>query len=407
MENLSIEFKRRVKRLMRLTHSGRSWQEYFFNLTYKCPLACKYCYIDPSLEDMTLEEVDYIMSELEKDKGNYSRTITFFGGEPALKIDIIETIIKKYYHSKLPNTDEPRFRFGIITGFTVNQDRLMKLYEEYPFEMVISYDNPRNRARIKHDGTPFSSREELEKFTHLDLSRYVLLQKTVTGNEVDFYQDILELDKLANHYGVMYCWAHNRTPKGLTKETLNTFIDSYSRMIRYLVEQLLNNPTRYIPKIFATEFLRFIGRDGDSNDGGCGLMTELFISHNARIFPCSISNSNTPFFELSDKDVTEIISDAESCYLNNPTCKNCDTNTFCNGGCLVARDIKYESFGTPIIDWCNYIKGIKEAYRRVIDTLTEEEINHIANILIQWRIGYYRACTAPVEQKNLIRGDVK
>ena len=58
---LSKQFKRRVKNIIRFTQTFRSFQEFFFNLTYQCPLACKYCYIDPNLKGMTLEEVDYIM----------------------------------------------------------------------------------------------------------------------------------------------------------------------------------------------------------------------------------------------------------------------------------------------------------------------------------------------------------
>ena len=80
METISKEFKKRVRNLLNITQSYRSWQGIFFNLTYKCPLRCKYCYIDPSLEDMTLEEVDYVMTQLVKDKSNYSRTITLFVG---------------------------------------------------------------------------------------------------------------------------------------------------------------------------------------------------------------------------------------------------------------------------------------------------------------------------------------
>jgi len=128
MPELSKEFKTRIKRMLRSLNSFRSWQSIFFNLTYACPLACKYCYIDPELKGMTLEEVEYTMELINQDKGNYSRTITFFGGEPALQMDIIEKIVPKYYNETIPGTNERRYRFGIITGFSGNQGRLMELF---------------------------------------------------------------------------------------------------------------------------------------------------------------------------------------------------------------------------------------------------------------------------------------
>ena len=403
METISKEFKKRVRNLLNITQSYRSWQGIFFNLTYKCPLRCKYCYIDPSLEDMTVEEVDYVMTQLVKDKSNYSRTITFFGGEPCLKIDIMEHIISKYSSLTLPGENEPRFRFAVITGFSVNQDRLMELYKKHPFEIVISYDNAVNGQRIWQNGTSFSSWDEFQKFDVKDYAKYVSLQKTMNGREVNIMDDIRELQDINTKYGIIYCWGHNKTP--FADFDYDKLLREYTQVVEFFVERILDDPNAYIPKIFATEWLRANNHMPTENCGGCGLMRELFISHNARIYPCSISNSQLPGFELSDEDNSEAISDAEAQYLDNPTCDVCDVRHFCNGGCLVHRYQVHEAYGTPVDAWCQYIKQIHQSYQNVIKTLTDEQIQHISNVCIPWVIGYYRACSSAVANTNILGGD--
>lgn len=402
---LSKQFKRRVKNIIRFTQTFRSFQEFFFNLTYQCPLACKYCYIDPNLKGMTLEEVDYIMSQLSKDKFNYSRTITFFGGEPALQIDIIEAIIRKYYNEMLPGTNERKFRFGIITGFTVNQERLLKLYEEFPFEIIVSYDNPRNEQRLDRSGKPFSSYQWFADHG-VDIGQYsdnLALQKTVSGLEKSFSSDIEELMMIKRKHNINYCWAHNRTPyEGLDYDKLT---NEYKAVINMHLDALLGDADTYIPKILATEFLAIINHDME-NCGGCGLMTELFISSGARVFPCSISNSVLERFELSDEDNTEYISDAESCYLANDTCESCSTKYFCNGGCLVTRYTKNQEFYTPDSNWCKYIKAIEEAYYKALSKYTEEEMVQLTTLVTSWKIGFYHQCTSPVNNHNILGGTV-
>lgn len=404
MENISPAFKRRVRNLMNMTKSYRSWQEYFFNLTYKCPLACKYCYINPELEDMTFEEVDYIMGELSKDKTNYSRTITFFGGEPCLKIDIMEKIIPKYADLIVPGENEPRFRFGVITGFSINQERLLKLYDQHPFEIVISYDNPANNQRITHGEEPFDA---WAKFKTFDVKKYtdrVFLQKTLHGREVSLSDDIKELWNIYKTYGVKFCWAHNKTP--FDDFDYDKFFAEYRKVIVFLIDEILKSSTEYIPKIFTTEWLR-ANHHYESNCGGCGLMTELFISHNSRIYPCSISNSINPFFELSDEDVSEDISDAENMYLDNDICSKCLVNYFCNGGCLVHRHQVHGNYSTPIDNWCKYIKEVEKAYQSVISELDNETIQTITNRCIAWKMGYYRMCSSAIDNNNILGGNYR
>lgn len=89
-------------------------------------MACKYCYVkQDSIPDMTYEQMDYVVGKILKTRLGGQTTITFFGGEPAIRIDDIEKILDKYYINK--ETSIQQVRFGIITSFSVNRDKIIRL----------------------------------------------------------------------------------------------------------------------------------------------------------------------------------------------------------------------------------------------------------------------------------------
>ena len=82
-----------------------NYREYFFFLTNNCPNRCKYCYIDFHSKDMTTEQIDKYMEELKPSR------IIFFGGEPLLRLDLIEYTVKKYYG---------KCKFQVVTSTMAN-----------------------------------------------------------------------------------------------------------------------------------------------------------------------------------------------------------------------------------------------------------------------------------------------
>ena len=85
-----------ICRYLRRSQYGYRKPELFINLTYSCPLRCKYCYVNYDRNrDFDLENLCYLFEEGIL-KTSYIKAITFFGGEPLLKIDLIEEVMKKY-----------------------------------------------------------------------------------------------------------------------------------------------------------------------------------------------------------------------------------------------------------------------------------------------------------------------
>ena len=132
-------------------------------------------------------------------------------------------------------------------------------------------------------------------------------------------------------------------------------------------------------------------------------MTEIFISHEGRIYPCSISNSKLPYFDLTDGDATEEIECAERQCIHNPTCDSCDIRYFCNGGCIVDRSVNFGDYGKPNPNWCDYIHAIESAVADAANKHKDTE-TYLRNELIKWRIGHYKACLSPTDNRNIVGG---
>jgi len=61
---------------------------YTLHLTEKCNLRCKYCYEEKGCKELSFEDIKNIF-DLAIKNNDKKPNITFFGGEPLLKKDLI------------------------------------------------------------------------------------------------------------------------------------------------------------------------------------------------------------------------------------------------------------------------------------------------------------------------------
>ena len=118
-------------------------------LTNKCNFACTYCYADEGSYGFNQDEV--MSSELAVDIINwgYSRyehikQISFFGGEPLLNLDAIESVcshtLKLYKENKIKKLP----LFSVVTNGYLLQDSVVDLIRKYKIYPVISIDGPKS-----------------------------------------------------------------------------------------------------------------------------------------------------------------------------------------------------------------------------------------------------------------------
>jgi len=110
--------------------------------TLWCNLNCQYCYENKRKEEMTTRDIAAICNFVEAKSSNVNTiSILWFGGEPLLRVDIIETISKKV--SALAKRKKINFKNSIITNGTLlnekTRDRLAKIGIKY---VQITLDGP-------------------------------------------------------------------------------------------------------------------------------------------------------------------------------------------------------------------------------------------------------------------------
>ena len=396
--DLTDEFKNKIRRFARTINSSKM-QSFFLNLTYKCPLRCKYCYINRADEDMSFEQASYILKELTKSDGNYARLITFFGGEPTLKVDMIDELLSIYYNQLDKYTKKRKTRYGIITSFSYKQDDVMKLCEKYPgLELVISYDNPNNEQRVYPNGVPLNLYDVIRRYPLDKYKSNICIFKTCNGREKKLFNDLMELYNLYIEYGVMYTWSHNKTP--FDDIDYKVFSDNYSKFLSFLFNKIIYEYDVYIPKIVTMEYELYTKRV--YNIGGCGLGQEIFISANGEIYPCAIPNRNILDWELSNPNIIEKLDYVEMGLLDNPKCKTCEIVSFCSGGCPADRLINHNNILSPNENWCKYSKAIYNAYDIAYNKLSDKEKNVLDAAITEYRVGYYRLCSSSNTMTDIV-----
>lgn len=320
---------KKIARYLNKQPYGYKQPELFINLTYKCPLRCKFCYVNYlKAPDFTYDDVEYLFTNVVL-KSDYIKLVTFFGGEPLLKIDIIEQILEKYYDMCC----QQDVHIAVITSLAVNGNKILKLQEKYPyFEIVASFDyhsgqrvdSVGNTCRVLDKYLP----EELAKHRR-NLCFHIVL------DDDNSIKDLAMCQTLFKKYGLLYSWCWNKTPY----KTLD--ITGYYNCMKRIIEE-----NQYFPKQFCLEVDRYLNKSAK----GCGIGSELFLSSDGCISPCSISNHNNQFM-LMNRGVTvdeclEEIQHYEEAVFNNDDCKHCEIKGFCNGGCIIDR-MKRQDFSKP------------------------------------------------------------
>lgn len=365
-----------ICRYLKKSQYGYKKPEIFINLTYRCPLRCKYCYVDYNRnKDFDLENLCYLFEEGLL-KTNYVKLITFFGGEPLLKIDLIEKILEKYYNKIC----EKGIHIAVITSMCVNIEKQIELIKKYPlYETVISFDNF-SEERIFSNNKPFKVLEHLD-LDYLSHFKKNICFHTVLDSEKSF-DDLLLLQQLFKKYGFIYSWCWNKTPNKVFN-----FKDKYKNIINNIL-----NENYYYPSAFIKELDNFLYR----RNGGCGIGSELFISINGDISPCSISHHNNEFLLMKNGEIIEGVSEniqiVENNVFNNENCNKCNIKGFCNGGCLFERKKNRNDYNSVNLILCQLMNQLYETYCEIFNNISNKELENLEKRIFDNIIGNIDYC---------------
>ena len=112
---------------------------FILHLTERCNLKCKYCFEgEKGQRDISKETINYWIEYI-KSKKYKKFSIRFFGGEPSLRVDIIEYIINTI-NDNFPVAKGYDISYNIFTNAVNISDKLINLIEQENIGCFISMD---------------------------------------------------------------------------------------------------------------------------------------------------------------------------------------------------------------------------------------------------------------------------
>nr|WP_296010077.1 radical SAM protein [uncultured Blautia sp.] len=327
------------------------------NITDKCNLFCKHCYIGASsrkTQFMGLQDAKKVIDKIWPYM-NPSCSFIVSGGEALLNPDCID--ILKYITSK------GKGKINLVTnGTTITPELADKLSKIKGLSVQVSLDGATKEVHeaIRGKGSYKNTIRGLQLLA--DRNQRIILSPMVTEGLLEELEEYFEIAKRVKAVAVFLQPVNNvgRARKNGMRRVRDVLV------LNRLVEIYEKNPEilKFVPGSLEAKYISSICLLSKCNNCGVG-STTLAIQPNGDIYPCpnnitdemklgnilcdnfdKIWNDSATLKELRDIDVDKNLAQE---------CRDCPVKHFCGGGC---RGVTYQNTGdihgkTPI---CAYEK---------------------------------------------------
>jgi len=344
--------------------------QYYVTLTTDCNLQCKYCYekccndIGTDLGEFEIDysvpsSIGYDIAELKRfcarDPGS---TIIFYGGEPLLRIDLLEQIMREVDAGKFMMQTN-----GILL------DKLSSESLRNMDTILVSVDGAREltdyyRGRGIYDRVVHNLKDVQEKgFAGEVIARMTVGRETRIDREVSsllFDESLFD----SIHWQLDALFWHN----DYDKESFSNWVEGeYSPGVRNLVNMWVDQMRkqgrvhRIYPMIGIMESLLL----SEPTKLRCGAGWTMFnIQTDGNITPCPVMAGMRDYYLGNIKDTNPDDLSSKAVYVSKP-CPNCSIYSVCGGRCLYANVTKlWGDEGFALV--CGTVRELVEALRLVV-----------------------------------------
>jgi len=350
---------------------------YIIHLTQKCNLRCKYCYENKKDREISFEKVQKLIDNEIKEKRN-DVFLTFYGGEPLLRKDLIYDIID-YIKSKKTKT---KFYFGITTNGTLLDEKFIKYIEENNIlSIAYSFDGLKetqdlNRITLNGEGTFDIVESNAKKL--LKSHKNIVAMVVVTKNNINMLKENIEyLIKLGfKRFNLLFDYLQD-----WQDEDLKIIKEQYSNVAKVYYNKILKEEDIDI-SVFDEKIMTHI-KEGYNCNEDCNLgIKSINIGVDGNFYPCMqfvgdekyiIGNCEKGIDFSARKRLIE------QAGIENEICKECSINKRCKHTCacknyLTTKDINGLA---PIV--CEFERIIIE----ISDKLAEDLYKQNSKLFIQ------------------------
>lgn len=364
------------------------------NISGNCNLLCPYCFARNNkkqfaFNDMKLstsiDTVDYMIKN-NPEADIY--TISFFGGEPFLKAQLIKDIISEVLR-KYPLK---RFNFTATSNGTILTAKILSILKEYNISLMISLDGP---IEITNKLRPHVN-PKINTFSTIMNNIEVLKQNSISfdfrATVVAGNSELLKIaeffEKQKNPYHLAFCFETQNKDNEYAAwhtDSLDKLSKEFDDLFRFYYS--LMDKKQFIWGFYFLETIRSIAlkeREGIA----CGSGINMFsATDNGKIFSCM---NYTPMPETAIGNIySGIIQIKNELYKAKSIkeisqCSQCNARYFCIGGCAAERYSVNKSTSQPVLQHCllqqllfeKYLSAyeyIKNNYPEVMDGIIEHK----------------------------------
>lgn len=336
----------------------------FLNLTQRCNLKCRYCFVHQQPKEMTYETakdaVDFYARNAVLEATEPQ--VTFFGGEPMLKYEEIIKPLVEYIRSTYGD-----YNISITTNGTLLNEEVYEFFKENDVGMLLSLDGMKeiqDYNRPYHSGR--GSFDDIDIKMHLKYYPGGTFRATVDPDTVHLlYENYLwgEGQGFTNCAFILNSFAYWSDEKLLILE----------KEINKVANHIIRNKEENKPFMSFNEFDKFNDdmdflknvdknyfRDREQRSpacGSCGLGAGMYgsVGSSGNIYSCQelTENEDTSNFIIGNiytgmkKDAREKIVSAFNTKNvkcdDNERCKTCKIYPICKGGCVINNYLKHGS----------------------------------------------------------------
>ena len=307
-------------------------------VTHRCNLSCVYCYQNHDSNDMSFETaktcIDWIFDNVPK--GIDEIEISFIGGEPLIKFDLIRKIFE---YTKIKSTNYKYFFFATTNG-TLLDDEMKKWFTEHKENFILG---------LSLDGTPATHNyNRSNSFSKIDIDFF--------KNNWSFQGVKMTLTEFSlEHLAENIKYIHSIGIKNINGVNLfeGDFDWNQERFIKILIPQLQELVEFYVENDdlklnqLLNKHIEFCENKEKIKRKYCGIGTTApFFDVDGVKRPCGFCTPMT-FDEKSLKEIcsTDFSKDEnfidddcfENCYIY-PLCPNCSGNNFLANHSFKKRD---------------------------------------------------------------------
>lgn len=319
---------------------------YYLALTSKCNLLCKYCYGKTSEDFLSEEEkekydlelpseINFSIDELKKfalkDK-NFE--LTFYGGEPLLKIDIIKKII-----------DEVPAKTFMLQTNGVFLNKLDSDYLNKLNTILVSIDGTLDHTNERRGKKVFEKVVNNLKYIKKNGFNGEIIARMTVDETSDVYENVTyllennEFKFTSVHWQLdAQFWKADYSERDFKAWTLSKYNPKIKKLIEWWFDKIKFE--KKVPMIYPFVGIMQSLLTGEKSPMKCGSGFSLLgIQTNGDVVACPITAGYKPFKmgdirESSLKDIEN-----NKIYPDN-TCSSCESLEVCGGRCLYANKTK-------------------------------------------------------------------